>query len=1111
MLRQAAFWGTLLTSVLAVEALWAGDDLAVGFSNPPDAAKPWCYWWWLDSNATKPGITRDLEEMKRQGIAGVLLFDAGVGGPDAPDGPVFMSPAWRELFKHAIDEADRLGIEVGVNLCSGWDSGGTWVTPEHAAKTLVWSATQVKGPGRVDEVLTMPPVREGFYRDVAVVAFPAACGQPLPTPPARLTASSTYQRYRPELAADGDPESRWISNGSKPGEGPRPDRPEWLQLEYAQPLAAASLYLEPYPDCGPKECELESSQDGKTFQKLAGFTVQPRQAASVPLPETTSRLFRLVVKSAYPYGGSKESWNVQIAELAVLKKGERAPSEPPLKYWELKAGRRSNNSPGRLYEEHPAPPGEQYCRSEQVIELTRQMDGSGRLAWDAPEGTWTVLRFGYTLLGARTKCVSPGAQGYEIDFMSAQAMDLQWAETGAKLAADAGPLAGKTWKYVHDDSYEVQGPNGLQPNWTPEFRAEFRKRRGYDPLPYLPVLARQVVDSRDVSNRFLWDVRRTIGDLFADNHYRRMREHAQRHGLGTHPESGGPFFPQIDALECEGINDIPMGEFWYPASGADYSTKQAASAAHTYGKPFCQAEAFTDMGPNWEEDPFLLKICGDRAFCRGLGRNVLCFYVHQPYLDIKPGHQWEAAGTHFDRNITWWPQIHAWLAYLARCQLLLRQGLFAADVCYFSGEDVPNYVLYRNQMNPPMPAGYDYDVCNAEVLLGRMRAEEGRIVLPDGMTYRLLVLPEWRAMSPRILQNIKELVEAGATVVGPKPERSPSLSGYPQCDQEVKKLADELWGDLDGQKVQKRRVGQGRIIWGKTLQEILAAGGLAPDFEPRGAAKETRLDYIHRTSPAGEIYFVANQTDRPEQVECVFRVAGRQPEIWDPVTGERGDATDFRQEDARTIVPLQFAPRQSWFVVFREPAEPPKVARPNFPVLTAAGELTGPWTVKFDPNWGGPESVQFEKLEDWTMRPEPGIKFYSGKATYEKTFDLPASLPSPDQPSVGAGRGQRESTPGERLYLDLGKVKDLAEVRLNGKDLGVVWTAPWQVEITDVVQPAGNKLQIDVVNLWPNRLIGDAALPPEKRLTVTNVKKFKPDSPLLESGLLGPVTLQLAK
>jgi len=383
------------------------------------------------------------------------------------------------------------------------------------------------------------------------------------------------------------------------------------------------------------------------------------------------------------------------------------------------------------------------------------------------------------------------------------------------------------------------------------------------------------------------------------------------------------------------------------------------------------------------------------------------------------------------------------------------------------------------------------------VLLNRMDVKDGRLVLPDGMSYRILVLPERKGMSLHVLRKIKELVEAGATVVGSRPERAPGLTGYPQCDDEVRKLAGELWGDVDGEQVTERRVGRGRILWGPTLQKILASDGVPPDFEHRSPAPDAHLDYIHRTCGATEIYFISNQKNRPEKAECAFRVTGKQPEIWDAVTGERWEAVNFRVEAGRTVVPLEFAPRQSWFIVFRREvsaAEHRDPEKKNFPTMKTVAQLDGPWHVAFDPKWGGPESVVFDKLEDWTTRLESGINYYSGRATYAKTFDLPETVQD-----------------GQRLYLDLGRVENVAEVRLDGEELGVVWTAPWRVEITRAVRPVGNQLEIDVVNLWPNRLIGDAALPPEKRLTVTNVKKFKPESPLLESGLLGPVTLQIGQ
>ena len=1049
----------------------AGDELEEAFAHPPESARAWCYWWWLNGAASKEGITRDFEEMKRQGISGALLFDAGQAGPPAPRGPHFMSPQWREMFKHAVREADRLGIALGVNLCSGWNCGGAWVTPEHAAKKIVSASTVVNGPGRLNVDLPQPATVQGFYRDIAVLARPLPEGafhEP------RLTASSNFPKYPPALAEDGMDDTRWISNSDKPGMGPTPEKPEYLQFDYDEAWPAAGLYLMPYSDCGPKEIEIQCSDDGKTYRAIRRATVEPNKELVVPLEEVQSAHFRVAFLSSHPFRG-QENWNVQVAEIALLARAE------------LKNPRSARNG---------------MWQRDATVDLTEFIDGEGHLIWDAPAGSWRVLRIGYTLHGNKTKCVGSGPVGPEIDTMSAAAMDAHFAATGAKLIADAGPLVGKTLQYFHIDSWELG-----QPTWTPQMRAEFQLRRGYDPLLFLPAVLGATVDDADTTRRFLLDYRRTAADLVAANYYNRLRELTLKGGLrGTHPESGGPFFGHwIDALQCEGINDIPMGEFWKrrtepngPISWApnqNPTVKEAACAAHIYGKPVCQAEAFTYMGAgDWTSTPWNMEDIGDEAFCHGLTRYVLCFWVHQPKLDDVPGYQWVNVGTHFDPYITWWDMSHGWLAYIARCQHMLRLGRFVADFAYFRGDDIPGFIAPRNLQQPMRPAGFDYDALNAQVLLTRATAKDGRLVLPDGMSYRYLVLPHdasW-SVSPVLLQKIKELSEAGVTVIRPRPTTAPGLTDRPQRDRQVKKLADVLWGPEETASGH-RKTGSGRLIWGQSLDEVVQTDGLAPDVEFRNASPDARLDWIHRSDSNSDIYFLSNQSAVEAAAKVVFRTRGKQPELWDAVTGQIRNLPDWRVEDSRTVVPLAFAPREGYFVVFRKNAQVGSLKdAKNFPELETVAEIAGPWRVSFDPKWGGPESVVLEKLDDWTKRPEDGIRYYSGAATYQKMFDLPEI-------------SRRENT---RVYLDLGRVKNLATIRLNGKDLGVVWTAPWRVEITDAVKSIGNQLEIDVVNLWPNRLIGDAALPPEKRFTMTNVDTYKKDSPLLKSGLLGPVTLQ---
>jgi hypothetical protein len=1028
------------------------DHWAEAFASPPVESRPWCYWWWLNGAASKEGITRDFEEMRKKGISGALLFDAGQAGPDAPRGPAFMSADWRELYKHAVREADRLGIVLGVNLCSGWNVGGPWVTSEHAAKKIVSAQTVVRGPGRISLTLPMPSLVQGFYRDIAVLAAPEADGD---LPEGRLVASSQFQQFGPNLASDGKDDSRWVSRNHKPERGPTLEHPEYLQFDFEEPRPAAAVWIQPHVACGPKEVEVQCSDDGRTFRTLLQAALPPREKSTLTFAETRARHFRILFRSAHPQADGS-SWTVQVAEIALLTKSQAAHR------WDHR----------------------------KAVDLTAMVNADGQLVWDAPTGSWRILRCGYTLFGRNTKNVGSGSGGLEIDTMSAAAMDAHFAETGAKLIADAGSLAGKSLQYFHIDSWELG-----QPTWTPRMREEFRRRRGYDLIAWLPVLADRVVDDEAQTGRFVQDYRRTVADLVAANYYGRLRELTLQGGLrGTHPESGGPHFTHwIDALQCEGINDVPMGEYWKRNSEPDGiiwhhhnpSLKQAASAAHIYGKRVCQAEAYTSFGCDWNDDPWSMKDIGDAAFCEGLTRNVLCFWVHQSRLDAKPGFQWQHVGTHFDSNLTWWPMSDAWLTYLARCQYLLRQGMFVADLAYLQSETIPSFIAPRPDLKPPRPAGFDYDALNAEVLLARSAAKDGRLTLPDGISYRYLVLPHVpdAMLSPATLEKINRLASAGVAVVGP-----PAFAAaIPRMKQ----------GSLDA---------------------IVRADGLAPDIQFSDASVGANFDWIHRREDDNDLYFVSNQTARDAAAQVVFRVTGKTPELWDAVTGQIRDLPEWREEAGRTTVPLQFAPRQSWFVVFRERGVNPDAGHPrsgrNFPALRKVMDVTGAWEAQFNPMWFYPDNgaggrVRFEHLTDWTQRPEEAVRYYSGAATYRLKFDF------------------RTRPAGQKTFLDLGVVRNIARIRLNGHDLGVVWTAPWRVEITGALKAGTNELEIEVANLWPNRLIGDATLPEGQRRTVTNVRTYdtltgnthlcglcaerkRTGQPavLLSSGLLGPVTIQ---
>ena len=1090
-MTSRGWFAALAFCAMAVTA--AAGDLAKEFIAPPDAAKPRVYWWWLNSRVNKEGITRDLEQYRAKGIGGVLLFDAGMPAGSMPSGPKFMGPQWLEMVQHALRESDRLGIEVSVNLCSGWDAGGPWIAPEFAAKHFVQSELRLTGPRKFSGALPEPVSNAAYYRDVCVQAVRETSGD-RPLPPPRVSASSAM--YPTDNAVDGNEQSFWVSEGRKPGEGPTKQKPEWLRFEFIEPITVQTLHLIPRTPFGPRQIEVQVSDDGRKFTAVRAFSLGKDTSFALSLPPTTSRIFRILMTDSYA------TQNTQVREVWW---DDRKPDGRSL-LLALKSGRDSSpqwspNGSIRELVEAPLPklelaPGDAPINLDSIVDLSGKLRPGGQLDWDVPEGHWTIVRTGCTTSGVRVRCASPGGEGFEMDWLNAAAMDQHFKSMAEVLCQTAGPLAGKSLKYLHDDSWEV----GL-PNWTDGFLTEFQKFRGYDPWPYLPVLAGRIVGSVEVSDRFLHDFRKTVADCLAENHYGRLAKLAHAKGLRVHCEAGGPCWPKappMDALKNLGRCDVPMGEFWqsshWKENGQNHAAKEIACAAHIYGRTFVAAEAFTKIGPHYEESLADLKPTADIALCEGVNR----FFLHTSTCsrpdDGQPGYEY-FAGTHFNRNVTWWEQSGALLAYVARCQHLLQQGLFVGDVLYYNGDGAPNFVEVKH-IDPSLGPGYDYDVCNAEALLTRTSVKNGRIVLPDGMRYRLLVLPNRRTMPVDVLRKIKTLVEGGATVVGPKPLGDPGLKDYPRCDEEIARLAGQVWGNCDGRTVTEHRFGQGRIVWGQTLRSLLLADNVPPDFECQGG-RDTLLDFIHRTTDGAEIYFVANRKDRPATADCTFRVCGEQPELWDPVTGRMQPAAAFQQSAGRTTLPLEFAPYGSLFIVFRTPVavDARGSAVRNFPAYRDAQELVGPWRVQFDPKWGGPaQSVAFEKLGDWTARPEAGIKHYSGKAAYEKTFDLPEAL----------------RRPGQRLFLDLGTVHNVAQVRLGGKDLGVVWTAPWRVEITDAVKPTGNRLQIDVVNLWPNRLIGDAALPESQRIARTHVV-FRPDQPLLPSGLLGPVTVQTAE
>ncbi len=1090
------------------------DTLAAGFEAPPRSARPLVWWHWMNGYVTKEGITADLEAIEGIGLAGAQMFTVAQTMHDPEGQPVqgpiaFMSPQWRELVRHALDEGERLGLEMSIMNCEGWgQAGGHSVTPAQGMQKLVWTETQITGGQNITLDLPQPAAPIGYYQDIALVAFPTSPGDEQTSPPLVTCSRSELKPFK------------FATDRTKRLELPlpMPDAPQWVQLDFAEPMLFRSIRIdiEKMRDTGdpeqwegsalldaetrqflrtftgPKRWELQTSNDGQTWNTLAPIFTH----GTTSLPDVRSRHFRIWMPVPPPLAEElplKRNQNITITNIALAGARINRPE-----------ARTGQSVSAAVREFSPNLPNDaEIPSSDQVVDLT------GKSKWDAPPGRWTVQRIGHAATGAHIAAGTVG--GLEADKLSATAVR-EHLTRGMLLTVlhDAGSHVGATLQTVLCDSWE----SGYE-NWTPRMREEFQQRRGYAIDPWLPVLTGQVITSTDQSERFLWDFRRTIADLVAENYYGTLRDFAHEHKLLVAAEATGHGLPAVvDQLECKGRTDVPMGEFWVSRRDTD-DTKEAASAAHGYGKPIVAAESFTSTPDvaSWTRDLAALKSEGDLQFCMGVNRFCLHRFAHQPWLDRVPGMTMGHWGANFDRTNTWWEGARDWVTYLARCQYLLQQGTFVADLCYFYGEEAP-VGLRISELTPPPPTGYDFDVCSAE-LLQQFEVESG---------LRVLVLPTRERMTPAVLRKIRELVRSGATIIGPRPTKSPSLANYPACDAEVEKLAAEIWGEPHNDTKPAHKLGVGRVLGADELSEAL---GVPPDFTTTAAD----LKFIHRRVGPTDIYFLSNQSEQPVVAQCSFRVTGRAPEVWRPDSGQREFPAQYTSAASQSTLPISLAAGDSLFVIFRSPsqADPldsiqragkavlamPTIVADRYQVtvsqsgayrftttngrertvivdeLPATVELTGPWALRFPPQRGAPAMATLPELVSWTESPQTGIKYFSGTATYEIEFDFPST-------AISTGR---------RFTLDLGAVKNLAEVTLNEVKLGGLWKPPFHIEVTPAIKPGRNQLAIRVTNLWPNRMIGDLHVSPAERVTWTTFNPYQPDSPLLESGLLGPVRL----
>ncbi len=1090
---------SLIGSLLVPVGQAAGDDLDRQFLHPPDAVRPQVEWHWMNGNVTKEGITLDLEAMRRVGIRGAQIWNAA---PAIPPGPAqFMTPEWREMMRFAITEAARLGIETGFHNADGWSSsGGPWVPIEQSMMELTWSETSVTGGKPVDIALKQPFTRKDFYRDVALLAVPAP-------PEAAERMRDLFPKVTTSLP---DQDGGKIVDGNSltliTGPVPSPEKPQTVLIELAHPLRVQTLNITTGPSFGAHGGFLEASEDGHTFWKICDFQIPEMDNNQSQLAQgfepVTSRYFRLTFNKS-----DRRKTPLMLSEI------ELSP-EYKLEDWRAKAGFVVSHKSSPKLDRRPLPEG-QAIPHDQVIDLTKSFGSDGRLRWDAQPGQWRVLRFGYTTKDKQNKPASSAGRGYECDKMSKDAVDTFWNGMVKTVLDDNRDQAGKSLRYLTLDSFEV----GTQ-NYTPEMPRLFKERTGYSMIPYLPALTGAVVDSVDVTERFLWDYRRVIADLWKECYFEHLNALAEQNGLLFNAQVYGN--GNFDVVSAGTAVSAPASEFWIgkqhpPAWGRH---RLVASAAHLQGRSTVFAESFTasPQDAGWRNSPALLKVVGDRAFCDGVNAIMFHTYAHQPWIDARPGMTMGPFGMHFNRGNTWWEYISPWMDYLARCQLLLRKGTSPVDLAVFTGENSPVQAHIRLPLE-----GYYYEYID-RFFLEKLQVEGGRLVLPSGMSYRALYIPpEERGYSLPVLRAIRRLVSEGATVVVDKPGRTPSLQNFPESENEVAAITREVWGDKPSTK-QGRSFGKGRIIpTSVPLVDVLRRDlNLPLDCVTEGPADTREFAYIHRVEGKAHYYFLSNQSEKPFSQDVRFHVTGLQPELWDPMSGEIRPASGFSSDAVETRVPIELPPAGSVFVVFRERAIPlPATARTAWD--NDGGLLIeSPWRLTFSEKNAPERHLVYDRLKSWTEETSDDfVRYFSGTVTYETEFELPEAL---------------ASDPSLRLRLDLGRVEVIANVELNGRNLGDLWAAPFQTEITGAAKPGTNRLKIRVANLWPNRLIGDqilgnsfkwddkgAPLQWPKPLIASewpeefrdkhwaSWRHFRATDALLPSGLLGPVKIQYGR
>jgi hypothetical protein len=1106
---------TLLACLLVffISAFSQTDPLYSGFKNPGQDARIRVWWHWMNGNITQDGIRKDLEWMHRTGIGGFQNFDAAFMTPIiVPKRLQYMTPEWKQTFRFMTKLADSLKLEMAIAGSPGWsETGGPWVQPEDAMKKLVWSELRVQGgmsniklpaPPQTTGLFQDIPFSEGFslnggeqkshtlFKDVVVVAYRVP-DTDIPLTRLNPTITSSAGQFDLGQLTDGIlAKTKLLPRDSTTGYA-------WIQFSFPQPVTIKAVTMVGGGDRGPyglngemaDNRSVEASDDGVTFHKVSYIPAGRLVQQTVSVPATTAKYFRVTVQNPPPSAG-----------FGALLGGGGSPPKPPagteIAEVVLHTASRVNWSeeqsafaPDLNVTDRVTPEYGDAIKKRDVIVLTDKMSADGTLNWTAPAGEWNIIRYGYSLIGKENGPASAEATGLEVDKLDPDAIK-RYFTTYLEMYKDAtGGLMGAKGglQYMVTDSYEA----GAQ-NWTGNLPAEFKKRRGYDMLPWMPALNGHVVGSAKETDQFLRDFRQTLSDLIVAYHYDGLTEILKGYGMSRYSESHEDGRAMIaDGMEVKRTAAIPMSAMWTPGimgDGLKYQSdiRESAAVAHLYGQNIVAAESLTAMGLGsnaWSYDPAKLKPTADLELAHGLNRFVIHTSVHQPVDDKVPGLGLGIFGQWFNRHDTWAGKARAWSDYLARSSYMLQQGKFVADILYYYGQDNNITGLYRFKL-PDLPEGYNYDFINADALVNLPSVKDGKIVTPSGMSYSVLVLDSnARRMSLPVARKIRDLVRAGATITGMKPDIP---FGIADDEKEFNAIMNEVWGNST---IGIRSVGQGKVHAGYSVTQALNALRVQPDFL---YGNTHDVMYVHRQLPGKEIYWVNNRTANSRTLEADFRVSGRNVEVWHPETG-LSETASYAIANGRTKVTLHLTPNDAVFVIFSGSVKSNSYIAPARMEKTVA-TLEGPWVISFQEDRGAPAGTTLDKLRSWTENSDAGIKYFSGTAVYTKTITV----------------GKADLAKGTGLWLDLGEVKDLAEVIVNGKSAGIVWKTPYRVNIGGLLKAGENKLEVSVTNRWVNRLIGDMQ-PGAKKITYTTMAFYTARDPLLPAGLLGPVKLVAIK